>query len=180
MLTFWRRGYVHTSLDDLVRETGASRGSLYKTFGDKRAMFIRSLDLYSRRFEDKAAAAMAHEPDARTVMNVLLTASAMRLSGDEAPTGCLRCNSTLEIGGMDAELDAALADVNARYLGVMTSVLRRGAEEGTIPQGRVDSLATYFAGTVAGMVSLAKAGASREALLETVEVALSVWPNRAH
>ena len=53
MLTFWRQGYVHTSLDDLVRETGASRGSLYKTFGDKRAMFIQALDLYSRGFEDK-------------------------------------------------------------------------------------------------------------------------------
>ena len=111
-------------------------------------------------------------------MRVLLTASAMRLSGGEAPAGCLRCNSTLEIGGMDAELDAALADINARYLGVMTSVIRRGAEEGTVQEARVDSLATYFSGIVAGMVSLAKAGATRAALLDNVEIALSVWPDR--
>lgn len=176
MLTFWRKGFVHTSLDDLVSETGASRSSLYKTFGDKRAMFVHALDLYARRFEEKAADAMASETDARAVLHRLLMASAHRLSDGDTPPGCLRCNSTLEVGGMDPDLDAALASVNARYLDVMKTVLRRGATEGSVSSDRIAPLATFFAGMVAGMVAMAKTGADHATLAEMVETALSVWP----
>lgn len=41
--TFIKYGYEGTSLDDLVKETGILRGSLYSTFGSKRGMFIAAL-----------------------------------------------------------------------------------------------------------------------------------------
>ena len=84
MLTFWEKGYRATSMDDLVARTGASRASLYKTFGDKRALFLKSLDLYATRFETRAEAVMAAEGDTRRVLETLLRASAERLSGSEA------------------------------------------------------------------------------------------------
>lgn len=174
MLTFWRKGYANTSLDDLVRETGASRGSLYKTFGDKRAIFIASLTLYADRFEARAAEAMAEEPDAGAVLRRLLTASAVRLSGHEAPEGCLRCNSTLEIGGMHPETDAALDDANARFTAIMTAIAQRAAAEGVLPAERVAPVGLFLAATVAGMVSLAKSGADRTALLAVAETAQTV------
>ncbi|MCV3270064.1 TetR/AcrR family transcriptional regulator [Roseobacter sinensis] len=173
MLTFWRNGYAQTSLGDLVRETKASRNSLYKTFGDKRAIFIASLKLYADRFEARAAEAMAGEPDAGAVLHRLLRASALRLSGGEAPAGCLRCNSTLEIGGMDAEIDAALDDANARFTSIMTAVAQRAAEEGTLPTDRVEAVGLFLSATVAGMVLLAKAGADRAALLAVAATAQS-------
>jgi AcrR family transcriptional regulator len=36
---FWRLGYATTSLDDLSAATGMNRPSLYRAFGDKRAIF---------------------------------------------------------------------------------------------------------------------------------------------
>lgn len=36
-------GYEGTSVDDLVRVTGVHRGSLYKTFGSKRELFLASM-----------------------------------------------------------------------------------------------------------------------------------------
>jgi hypothetical protein len=39
MVLFWRKGYLHTSLDDLVSETEVSRYGLYSTFGEKHALF---------------------------------------------------------------------------------------------------------------------------------------------
>jgi TetR/AcrR family transcriptional repressor of nem operon len=40
---FAERGYEGTSIDDLVRALGVHRGSLYSTFGSKRALYLRVL-----------------------------------------------------------------------------------------------------------------------------------------
>lgn len=40
---FARRSYDGTSVDDLVNQTGVHRGSLYKTFGSKRGLYLAAL-----------------------------------------------------------------------------------------------------------------------------------------
>ena len=46
MAVFWDHGYEGASLPDLMAGTGLSRGSLYKAFGDKKALLLAALDLY--------------------------------------------------------------------------------------------------------------------------------------
>jgi AcrR family transcriptional regulator len=52
---FARRSYDGTSVDDLVNHLGVHRGSLYKTFGSKRGLYLRAL----RRHIDHDVAALA-------------------------------------------------------------------------------------------------------------------------
>jgi TetR/AcrR family transcriptional repressor of nem operon len=46
---FWAKGYAGTSAQDLVDAMGINRGSLYGTFGSKRLLYERALDLYLER-----------------------------------------------------------------------------------------------------------------------------------
>ncbi len=46
MRLFWRKGYLDTSIDDLVSETGVGRSGLYGTFGGKRDLFFAALTRY--------------------------------------------------------------------------------------------------------------------------------------
>ena len=46
---FWRQGYENTSLEALMREMGIARQSLYDTFGDKRALYLKAMALYRER-----------------------------------------------------------------------------------------------------------------------------------
>src|SRR5438034_9935021 len=46
MLTFWSYGYAGTSIADLVERTELLRGSIYHTFGDKRSLYIQTLERY--------------------------------------------------------------------------------------------------------------------------------------
>lgn len=46
METFWRGGFSGTSLDDLSEAMGMNRPSLYGAFGDKRALYLSTLDRY--------------------------------------------------------------------------------------------------------------------------------------
>ena len=43
---FWKRGYASTSIPDLMAATDLERGSIYKAFGDKYALFERALGTY--------------------------------------------------------------------------------------------------------------------------------------
>jgi TetR/AcrR family transcriptional regulator, transcriptional repressor for nem operon len=52
---FALHSYDGTSVDDLVNHLGVHRGSLYKTFGSKRGLYLRAL----RRHVDEDVAALA-------------------------------------------------------------------------------------------------------------------------
>src|SRR5260370_21863720 len=46
---FWSRGYEATSVRDLADRMGIGGASLYNAYGDKRALFARSLERYANR-----------------------------------------------------------------------------------------------------------------------------------
>src|SRR5210317_1687253 len=48
MLVFWEQGYEATGMTGLLEQVGIGRQSLYDTFGDKRSLFIESLNHYFR------------------------------------------------------------------------------------------------------------------------------------
>src|SRR2546421_1155785 len=46
MEVFWSRGYEAASIQELVKQMGINRQSLYDTFGDKHALYLAALDRY--------------------------------------------------------------------------------------------------------------------------------------
>jgi TetR/AcrR family transcriptional regulator, copper-responsive repressor len=46
---FWKNGYAATSLDDLAAATGMNRPSLYAAFGDKRDLYLKTLERYQQQ-----------------------------------------------------------------------------------------------------------------------------------
>jgi len=63
MMLFWRKGYLASSLSDLLQEMGIARGSLYAAFGDKRGLFVECLGLFAERTHEVLARARAkYEP----------------------------------------------------------------------------------------------------------------------
>jgi TetR/AcrR family transcriptional regulator, transcriptional repressor for nem operon len=68
---FARRSYDGTSVDDLVTHLGVHRGSLYKTFGSKRGLYLRALRRHVNHDVAALAAAIADGGDADDVRRVL-------------------------------------------------------------------------------------------------------------
>ncbi len=48
MEVFWRRGYEAASLAELLQNMGISRKSMYDTFGNKQALFLKALEHYAQ------------------------------------------------------------------------------------------------------------------------------------
>ena len=55
MRLFWKQGYEKTSMKDLVANMGVHKGSLYDTFGDKRSLYLKTLDRYCEMMGGKRA-----------------------------------------------------------------------------------------------------------------------------
>jgi TetR/AcrR family transcriptional repressor of nem operon len=94
---FWRNGYHNTSMQELVVETGVCRASLYETYGDKHALYLKALDYYRRsatqQFNDATAVADSAEAKIQAMFEVVVN----QLVSDEAGKGCFMTNATLEM-----------------------------------------------------------------------------------
>jgi len=93
---FARRSYDGTSVDDLVTQLGVHRGSLYKTFGSKRGLYLRAL----RRHIDHDVAALA-----QTIAAGSSAEEVRRVLGDGHDLGLLFL-AMVERSPVDAEVAA--------------------------------------------------------------------------
>ena len=90
-------GYEGTSVDDLVRSLGVHRGSLYSTFGSKRALYLRVLREHVEALDDAGA---------NVDLTLLLRAAVERAPVDEEAAALVR-------RGLDALENALSGDPGA-------------------------------------------------------------------
>ena len=105
MALFWSRGYEDASLIDLLDAMQIARGSLYKAYGDKRAVWLAALDHYDRTVVQPTAAALSDSAAGSGLARVavLLDAPASAIRGHEDRRGCFLCNAAVDRGPGDAE-----------------------------------------------------------------------------
>src|ERR1700752_2993159 len=99
---FSRQGFAATSTDDLMRVMEVGRQSMYDTFGDKRALFLKALELYVKENVHSINAELERPGSAlAAVQNALVTfAQRKDLSSAE---GCMGLNAISEVGQREAE-----------------------------------------------------------------------------
>jgi TetR/AcrR family transcriptional repressor of nem operon len=133
MELFWTNGYEATSVSDLTAELGVHPGSLYRTFGDKHALFLRAL----ARYRDTQARALAPAllaggpvlPRIRAVLVGFIELAAEQ----ENPRGCLAANTVGELLPGDAEVTCGVVGVLSDVEDGFLQGLRAAARQGEIP-----------------------------------------------
>src|ERR1700684_441978 len=59
---FWRPGYENTSLEALMHVMGIAKQSLYDTFGDKRALYLKAMAFYRKQTNSSLRELLASAP----------------------------------------------------------------------------------------------------------------------
>ncbi|MEM9168762.1 MAG: TetR/AcrR family transcriptional regulator [Pseudomonadota bacterium] len=126
---FWRLGYAETSVQDLVEATGLNRYALYNAFGDKRGLFIATLDAYHARGFDVFNDAF-NDPDTSPLEATRKVYRWMIEGVAERQTGCLICNLALDVAHDDPvvseKVDQYFAEIEAAKLETMRLAEQRG------------------------------------------------------
>jgi AcrR family transcriptional regulator len=175
MRVFWKRGYQGASLPELTRAMGINRPSMYAAFGNKEALFNRTLDRYVEKNSSAIREALAM-PTARKAVERLLKGAV----GCAAPgriAGCLLVHGALACGEEANSIRAELALRRGKMELLLRQRLERAVAEGDLPRDSDPAaLAKYISTFQQGLAVQHAGGASCEELLAAVDIALRAWP----
>jgi AcrR family transcriptional regulator len=161
---FSQQGFAASSTDELMRVMNVGRQSMYDTFGDKRALFLKALKMYVTENVHSITVELERPGSALSaVQNALMTfAERKDLSSAE---GCMGLNAIGEFGQRDDDVTRITRN-GARVLRqTLIRVLTRAKNQGEInSDANLASMTDFFESTLAGIRMAAKAGKSRQAL----------------
>jgi AcrR family transcriptional regulator len=176
MRVFWEKGYEGASLTDLTEAMGINRPSLYATFGDKEALFLRAIEQYANGPAHYLCAAL-QEPTAYAVIEALLRGAVKLLADPRNPRGCLSVQGGLACGTAAAPIKDALISWRKKGEAEILKRLKRARTEGDLP-AELDphDLARYIATVLNGLGIQAANGATKAEMTRVVEMALRTLP----
>lgn len=126
---FWRQGYDGSSIEDLLEATGLHKGSLYKAFGDKRALYIKSLERYMAYLHEGWKKTRASTPSPKESLRRWFH---FLVTYEGAYKGCLVANASAEVAPRDPEIAAMLRGFTAALRGYFTETIESGKALGEL------------------------------------------------
>ena len=161
---FSQQGFAATSTDDLMRVMGVGRQSMYDTFGDKRALFLKALEMYVTESVRSINVELERPGSALSAVQNALATFAERNDLSSAE-GCMGLNAISEFGQRDADVTRITRNAARVQRHTLMRVLTRAKNQGELrPDADLDGMADFFESTLAGIRMTAKAGKSRQAL----------------
>jgi TetR/AcrR family transcriptional repressor of nem operon len=131
MNLFWLHGYQGVGLSDLLKHMGISRQSLYDTFGNKRALFMRVIEHYRATQLVDALALLGREGSPLANVEAVIRFFE-ELAADSRCRGCLVANTLVELGPHDRQIAALLEETLALLQQGLQHALREAQRRGEL------------------------------------------------
>src|SRR5260370_19947281 len=113
MAIFWRLGYENASTETLMKAMGIARQSLYDTFGDKRALYLKALTYYRDKTNGDMQRLLEATPSVKEGFAKLLFGLAAE-TRDQHERGGLLLSAHLQRDTRDTAIPDFLRDNQAR------------------------------------------------------------------
>src|ERR1700721_1148319 len=168
MSVFWRKGYAATSTDDLLHAMKIGRQSMYDTSGDKHRLYLEALERYQR---DSVAANIGRLRSAASPLAGIEAFVIGIIASDKSARerGCMGVGSISEFGNTDPDLVALRAKSGGAQHRVLVERLRHAPAPNEIGANvGIEGAARFVEKTMFGLQVAANAGASLQALRDTV------------
>jgi len=163
---FWAKGYAATSLDDLAAATGMNRPSLYAAFGDKRELYLKTLQRYRDQSRAMSARLLEDNPPLRVFLQRFYDAALdIYFAGGDQARGCYSISTAPAQATMDPPVAAFLAESVASTDAFLSRFIRKARERGEIATNvEPAALAQLATATLHTIAVRSRAGVSRRVL----------------
>ncbi len=181
MGAFWRFGYSATSLDQLSDATDMNRPSLYAAFGDKRALYLQTLDRYTERSKEVIAKALDPQLSlAEGLQRFYDAALAGYLPPGDPARGCYLIGTALTEALGDEEVRNRLAAALREFERMLEVRIQQGRDDGEIDaKADPQALAMIASAVLHTLAIRSRAGESRTVLRSVVATAIDLICGRA-
>ena len=163
---------------DLRAELGITQASIYAAYGSKEALFREVVDLYRRTDGSSTDRALSRPGSAKEAIRTMLQDAVEVFTARGAPGGCL-----LVLGATNCTVDNRavqqhLTSLRQESIRSIARRLKQAQDAGELSRKVfIRSLAGYYATVLHGLSIPARDGASREDLMQIVNLAMTTWPD---
>src|ERR1700756_3425735 len=174
MRGFWEKSYEGATLSDLTAAMGINKSSMYAAFGDKAALFRRTMERYREgpmRFMRDAL----EKPVLRDALVSLLHDTVLFLSQPGHPRGCFSVQAALACG-VDAEpIQHAMVEWRKAGEEALRTRFVKAQRAGELPRDISPAdLARFIATVMAGLAVQAVNGATRDEMKRIADLVLKL------
>lgn len=175
MLLFWEYGYESTSMTLLSKKMKLNAPSIYSTFGDKKSLFLKALDLYVGNIKDIEY--FLHESStAFEATRLLLINSALRFTGKNTPRGCMLASAVTSCSAQASDLQVVAGKIRSKIESFLKLRIQRDIENKILPKSfSAEGFAGLALATIQGMSVLARDGVSRKKMLLIAHTSMIAW-----
>ena len=132
VLVFRERGFHATSLNDLIAATKLANGSLYKAFGDKRAVFLAAFDRYTERRSARVKQLLGREQSGLDKIRALVGFYADSAYGVEGRLGCLVVGSATDLATFDTDVARRVTTALQHLKALLHELIMLGQSDGSV------------------------------------------------
>lgn len=164
---FWSSGYAATGVSDLMEATGLSKASLYNTFGNKHALYVRAFADYCRRTLD-AIEAELDVPDDQAADSLRHLVERLADGPDgpggeqSPPTACFLAKATAELAAQDPDVANVARQTYVRFEDLLVRCVAAAQRAGTVADAHgARSVARHVLVALRGIEALGSAGVDR-------------------
>lgn len=157
---FWSKGYEATSMSDLMAAMKLQKGSIYAAFGDKKSLFIESLQKYSDMMYAHYKMVFEEEPSAYAGIERFLTKEIVQMTTDcTRRKGCFTNNTMVEMGPHCEDIKEVLIQHSNRTETFFTGKIQEAQTAGDIRDDiPAEDLAIEMIVMMSGITSDSKTG----------------------
>jgi len=176
MHVFWHKGYEATSMEDLLTAMNINRGSLYATFGGKRELFMKAMELYCGSSAISNGISILGQPGPALPLIHKFIGYMLEFSlSDPLRRGCLVTNTVMELAPHEKDIAHKLAGRFQLAEEAFYKLLTRAKQQGELSEEKDPrALARVLVTMMQGTIVMIKAGTPADAVRETAMTALSI------
>ncbi|GAA6166979.1 TetR/AcrR family transcriptional regulator [Sessilibacter corallicola] len=170
MHKFWEQGYNNVSLNEIARDNGLTRASLYHSFDSKEALFLQALNLYIKNSPDALLDNLDEDVHVGDTFFSLMDRISEARAADERHRGCMVFNCINELITSDSALAKQLTDVLEKRRQRVNSLFAIAVKNNELPQHTdVVLCSNMFLTFLCGLSTFSKTASGEQELKQLCE-----------
>ena len=168
---FSLKGYFNTSIQDVLKATGLTKGGLYCHFAGKQAIWKACHREAVRVWQSIVFRRSSHELPAYEQLTKILEDDLLEYLGkDTFRGGCFFFNMLIELAGQEPELVHTLLDGFKKFELKLAGLIRQAIDEGDLPKGvPIEKAATHVMVMINGAAAVYAAQRDKQLLTDTLD-----------
>lgn len=155
---FHKKGFKTTSVNEIMKATGLSKGAFYHNFKnkDELGVLVVKAELNTMIYNAMISPLYA-EGQAKTILKTTFLNKFKAFTSDEKLMGCPVNNLINELGGSQNLLNEALKDLLDTWIKAVVEIIEKGHNDGSIkPETNAQQAAIYLVSSFEGMRGIRK------------------------